>query len=265
LGKPHRAVFHEFKGGSYAPDDVEGSGDVKYHLGASSDREFDGNKVHLSLTANPSHLEIVDPVVLGKARAKQDQLNDRKRCQVLPLLIHGDAAFAGQGVVAECFGLSGLRGHRTGGSLHVIINNQIGFTTNPRYARTSPYPSDVAKMIEAPIFHVNGDDPKLWSSAPRWPRSSARNSTSRWSSTCSATAASATTRATCRAFTAAAHVQGDRNTPTTLEIYRQARRGGRRPRRSGRRKQTLARHSSRIRVGRLPPNKADWLDGAGPA
>ena len=160
MGKPHRAIFHEFKGGSYAPDDVEGSGDVKYHLGASSDREFDGNKVHLSLTANPSHLEIVDPVVLGKARAKQDQLQDKERSQVLPLLLHGDAAFAGQGVVAECFGLSGLRGHRTGGSVHVIVNNQIGFTTNPRYARTSPYPSDVAKMIEAPIFHANGDDPE---------------------------------------------------------------------------------------------------------
>jgi 2-oxoglutarate dehydrogenase E1 component len=160
MGKPHRAIFHEFKGGSFAPDDVEGSGDVKYHLGVSSDREFDGNKVHLSLTANPSHLEIVDPVVLGKARAKQDQLGDRDRSQVLPLLLHGDAAFAGQGVVAECLGLSGLRGHRTGGSLHVIVNNQIGFTTNPRYARSSPYPSDVAKMVEAPIFHANGDDPE---------------------------------------------------------------------------------------------------------
>ncbi len=160
MGKPHRAIFHEFKGGSYAPDDVEGSGDVKYHLGASSDREFDGNKVHLSLTANPSHLEIVDPVVLGKVRAKQDQHRDRERTEVMPLLLHGDAAFAGQGVVAECFGLSGLRGHRTGGAVHVIINNQIGFTTNPLYARTSPYPSDVAKMIEAPIFHANGDDPE---------------------------------------------------------------------------------------------------------
>ncbi|OYY09129.1 MAG: 2-oxoglutarate dehydrogenase E1 component [Rhizobiales bacterium 35-68-8] len=160
MGKPHRALFHEFKGGSWAPDDVEGSGDVKYHLGASSDREFDGNKVHISLTANPSHLEIVNPVVLGKARAKQDQLKDAERVKVLPLLIHGDAAFAGQGVVAECFGLSGLKGHRTGGSLHFIINNQIGFTTNPRYSRSSPYPSDVAKMIEAPIFHVNGDDPE---------------------------------------------------------------------------------------------------------
>ena len=160
MGKPHRAIFNEFTGGSAAPDEVEGSGDVKYQLGASSDREFDGNKVHLSLTANPSHLEIVDPVVLGKARAKQDQMKDTKRERVLPLLLHGDAAFAGQGVVAECFGLSGLRGHRTGGSLHVIINNQIGFTTNPRYARTSPYPSDVAKMIEAPIFHANGDDPE---------------------------------------------------------------------------------------------------------
>lgn len=161
LGKPHRALFHEFKGGSYAPDDVEGSGDVKYHLGASSDRTFDGNNVHLSLTANPSHLEIVDPVVLGKVRAKQDQMNDVvERAKVLPLLLHGDAAFAGQGVVAECLGLSGLKGHRTGGSVHFIINNQIGFTTYPRYSRSSPYPSDVAKMIEAPIFHVNGDDPE---------------------------------------------------------------------------------------------------------
>ena len=169
MAKPHRAIFHEFKGGSFAPDDVEGSGDVKYHLGASSDREFDGNNVHLSLTANPSHLEIVNPVVMGKARAKQDQIFGRKRedvvpiderAKVLPLLIHGDAAFAGQGVVAECFGLSGLRGHRVAGSLHFIINNQIGFTTNPRFSRSSPYPSDVAKMIEAPIFHVNGDDPE---------------------------------------------------------------------------------------------------------
>jgi 2-oxoglutarate dehydrogenase E1 component len=162
LAKPHRALFHEFKGGSFAPEEVEGSGDVKYHLGVSSDREFDGNKVHLSLTANPSHLEIVDPVVLGKVRAKQDQYNcapDDRRA-VMPLLLHGDAAFAGQGVVAECLGLSGLRGHRTGGSVHFIINNQIGFTTDPRYSRTSPYPSDVAKMVEAPVFHVNGDDPE---------------------------------------------------------------------------------------------------------
>ncbi|MCB1458310.1 MAG: 2-oxoglutarate dehydrogenase E1 component, partial [Nitratireductor sp.] len=169
MGKPHRAIFHEFKGGSYAPDEVEGSGDVKYHLGASSDREFDGNKVHLSLTANPSHLEIVDPVVMGKARAKQDLgaktwegdiIPLSERSKVMPLLLHGDAAFAGQGVVAEILGLSGLRGHRVAGTVHFIINNQIGFTTNPRFSRSSPYPSDVAKMIEAPIFHVNGDDPE---------------------------------------------------------------------------------------------------------
>jgi len=162
MGKPHRALFHEFKGGSSTPDETEGSGDVKYHLGASSDREFDGNKVHLSLTANPSHLEIVDPVTLGKARAKQDQhgATPEERTMVLPLLMHGDAAFAGQGVVAECFGLSDLKGYRTGGSLHFIVNNQIGFTTYPRYSRSSPYPSDVAKMIEALIFHVNGDDPE---------------------------------------------------------------------------------------------------------
>ncbi|QUS37530.1 2-oxoglutarate dehydrogenase E1 component [Tardiphaga alba] len=162
MGKPHRALFHEFKGGSANPDEVEGSGDVKYHLGASSDREFDNNKIHLSLTANPSHLEIVDPVVLGKVRAKQDQWGDppEERISVLPVLMHGDAAFAGQGVVAECFALSDLKGYRTGGSIHFIVNNQIGFTTYPRYSRSSPYPSDVAKMIDAPIFHVNGDDPE---------------------------------------------------------------------------------------------------------
>ena len=162
MAKPHRALFHEFKGGSANPDAVEGSGDVKYHLGTSSDREFDNNKIHLSLTANPSHLEIVDPVVLGKVRAKQDQHGDPpdQRISVLPLLMHGDAAFAGQGVVAECFALSDLKGYRTGGSLHFIVNNQIGFTTYPRYSRSSPYPSDVAKMIDAPIFHVNGDDPE---------------------------------------------------------------------------------------------------------
>jgi 2-oxoglutarate dehydrogenase E1 component len=160
MAKPWRAIFNEFRGGSAQPDDVEGSGDVKYHLGASSDREFDENRVHLSLTANPSHLESVDPVVLGKVRAKQDQLGDRERKEVLPLLLHGDAAFAGQGVVAECLGLSGLRGHRTGGAIHFIVNNQIGFTTAPRFSRSSPYPSDVAKMIDAPIFHVNGDDPE---------------------------------------------------------------------------------------------------------
>ena len=160
MSKPFSAIFHEFKGGSSTPDEVEGSGDVKYHLGSSSDRSFDGNTVHLSLTANPSHLEIVDPVVLGKARAKQDQRGDKERTTILPLLIHGDAAFAGQGVVAECFGLSGLRGHRCGGSIHFIVNNQIGFTTAPMWSRSSPYPSDVAKLIEAPIFHCNGDDPE---------------------------------------------------------------------------------------------------------
>src|SRR5712671_6853263 len=162
MAKPHRAIFHEFRGGSSTPNEVEGSGDVKYHLGASSDREFDGNRVHLSLTANPSHLEIVNPVVLGKVRAKQDQngATPDDRRMVMPLLISGDASFAGQGVIAECFGLSGLRGHRTGGSVHFIVNNQIGFTTYPRYSRSSPYPSDVAKMIDAPIFHVNGDDPE---------------------------------------------------------------------------------------------------------
>ncbi len=161
MQKPYRAIFNEFQGGSFKPEDVDGSGDVKYHLGASSDREFDGNKVHLSLTANPSHLEAVNPVVLGKVRAKQDQLNDRaERTAVLPILLHGDAAFAGQGVVAECFALSGLRGHRTGGTMHIVVNNQIGFTTAPHFSRSSPYPTDNALVVEAPIFHVNGDDPE---------------------------------------------------------------------------------------------------------
>ncbi len=158
--KPYRAIFNEFQGGSFKPEDVDGSGDVKYHLGASSDRTFDGNTVHLSLTANPSHLEAVNPVVLGKVRAKQEQLGDKARAQVLPVLLHGDAAFAGQGVVAECFGLSGLTGHRTGGTIHIIVNNQIGFTTAPAFSRSSPYPTDIALMVEAPIFHVNGDDPE---------------------------------------------------------------------------------------------------------
>ncbi|MDO5605920.1 MAG: 2-oxoglutarate dehydrogenase E1 component [Paracoccus sp. (in: a-proteobacteria)] len=161
LSKPYRAIFHEFQGGSYKPEDVDGSGDVKYHLGASSDRDFDGNTVHLSLTPNPSHLEAVNPVVLGKARAKGDQLGDRgDRTSVIPVLLHGDAAFAGQGIVAECLQLSGIRGHRTGGTIHVIVNNQIGFTTAPHFSRTSPYPTDIALMVEAPIFHVNGDDPE---------------------------------------------------------------------------------------------------------
>ena len=161
MAKPYRQLFHEFQGGAANPGDVEGSGDVKYHLGASSDREFDGHKVHLSLTANPSHLEAEDAVVLGKARAKQAQLGDiQTRGQVLPLLIHGDAAFAGQGVVAECFAMSGTKGFRTGGTVHFVINNQIGFTTAPIYSRSSPYCTDIALMVQAPIFHVNGDDPE---------------------------------------------------------------------------------------------------------
>ncbi|WP_380057799.1 2-oxoglutarate dehydrogenase E1 component [Falsihalocynthiibacter sp. SS001] len=160
MSKPYRAIFNEFQGGSFKPEDVDGSGDVKYHLGASSDREFDGNTVHLSLTANPSHLEAVNPVVLGKVRAKQEQTNDKKRTETLPILLHGDAAFAGQGVVAECFGLSGLVGHKTGGTIHIVVNNQIGFTTAPHFSRSSPYPTDIALMVEAPIFHVNGDDPE---------------------------------------------------------------------------------------------------------
>ncbi|MGH6990390.1 MAG: 2-oxoglutarate dehydrogenase E1 component [Stellaceae bacterium] len=160
MGKPFAALFSEFQGNPANPDDVQGSGDVKYHLGTSTDREFDGNNVHLSLTANPSHLEVVNPVVLGKVRAKQRQRGDRNRTEVIGLLIHGDAAFAGQGLVGETLELSELKGYRTGGTIHFIINNQIGFTTMPAAARSGPYPSDIAKTIQAPIFHVNGDDPE---------------------------------------------------------------------------------------------------------
>ena len=161
MSKPYRQIFHDFQGGSATPSEVQGSGDVKYHLGASSDREFDGNAVHLSLTPNPSHLEAADPVVLGKARAKQAQLGDKiTRESVLPLLLHGDAAFAGQGVVAECFAMSGTKGFRTGGTIHFVVNNQIGFTTAPQHSRSSPYCTDIALMVQAPIFHVNGDDPE---------------------------------------------------------------------------------------------------------
>jgi 2-oxoglutarate dehydrogenase E1 component len=160
MGKPTRAIFHEFAGGATNPADVGGSGDVKYHLGTSSDREFEGIKVHLSLLPNPSHLEAVDPVVLGKARATMGYKNDKHGKKVLPLLLHGDAAFAGQGVVAECLSFSGLPGYGTGGTLHFIINNQVGFTTSPQFARSSPYPSDIAKSVQAPILHVNADDPE---------------------------------------------------------------------------------------------------------
>jgi len=161
MAKPLRVIFHEFGGGSANPEDVGGSGDVKYHLGTSTDREFDGIKVHMSLVANPSHLEAADPVVLGKTRAIQTLANDlEEHSHSLPVLIHGDAAFAGQGIVWECLGFSGIRGYNTGGCIHFVINNQIGFTTSPQFARSSPYPSDVAKGVQAPIFHVNGDDPE---------------------------------------------------------------------------------------------------------
>ena len=159
LQKSYKRIFNEFAG-EFGDLSDEGAGDVKYHLGASSNREFDGNSVHVSLTDNPSHLEAVNPVVLGQTRAKQYFHKDKERNKVIPILIHGDAAFAGQGVVAECFAMSGLPGHNTGGTIHIVVNNQIGFTTSPRFARSSPYPSDVAKMVDAPIIHVNGDDPE---------------------------------------------------------------------------------------------------------
>ena len=159
LQKSYKKIFNEFVG-EFANTPEESAGDVKYHLGASSNREFGGNSVHISLTDNPSHLEAVNPVVLGQTRAKQFFHQDAKRNKVIPILIHGDAAFAGQGIVAECFAMSGLKGHNTGGTIHIIVNNQIGFTTSPRFARSSPYPSDLGKVIESPILHCNGDDPE---------------------------------------------------------------------------------------------------------
>jgi 2-oxoglutarate dehydrogenase E1 component len=160
MDKPFQAIFSEFQGGTVHPDDVLGSGDVKYHLGTSSDRVFDGRTVHLSLTANPSHLEVVNTVCLGKVRGKQLQRGDVDREKVLALLLHGDAAFSGQGLVPEAFDLSNLIGYQTGGTIHIVINNQIGFTTSPRYSRSSTYCTDVAKVVSAPIFHVNADDPE---------------------------------------------------------------------------------------------------------
>ncbi|MFX4220165.1 MAG: 2-oxoglutarate dehydrogenase E1 component [Thalassobaculum sp.] len=160
MSKPFRAIISEFLGNPANPEDAGGSGDVKYHMGVSADREFDGANVHLTLNANPSHLEIVNPVVLGRVRAKQQQRADRDHKKVMGILLHGDAAFAGQGVVAETFDFSGLRGYKTGGTIHIVVNNQIGFTTSPHYSRSSPYPTDVAKMVMAPIFHVNSDDPE---------------------------------------------------------------------------------------------------------
>ncbi len=160
LQKPFKALFSEFLGTPANPEDTGGSGDVKYHMGYSSDRTIEGQKMHLSLTANPSHLEAVNPVVQGKARAKQTMRHDELREQVLSILIHGDAAIAGQGMVAECLMMSELKGYRVGGTVHVVINNQIGFTTSPGYSRSSPYPTDITKMVMPPIFHVNGDDPE---------------------------------------------------------------------------------------------------------
>jgi 2-oxoglutarate dehydrogenase E1 component len=202
MGKPLHRALPRVPGRLLAARRRAGSGDVKYHLGASADREFDGNKVHLSLTAEPlasRNRQSGRPGQGARQAGPAKPAATPPRAKVMPLLLHGDAAFAGQGVVAECLGLSGLRGYRTGGTIHFIVNNQIGFTTAPRFSRSSPYPSDVAKMVEAPIFHVNGDDPEavVYARARSRP-SSARSSTRTSSSTCSATAASVTTRATSR-------------------------------------------------------------------
>jgi len=161
MGKPYVEMFSLFQGNVDFPEWVETSGDVKYHLGTSVDRDTPYGKIHLSLLANPSHLEAVDPVVVGKVRAKLDILGDSEdKGSVMGVMLHGDAAFAGQGLVSETLALSELRGYRTGGTIHIVVNNQIGFTTSPKYSRFTPYPTDVAKAVQAPIFHVNGDDPE---------------------------------------------------------------------------------------------------------
>jgi 2-oxoglutarate dehydrogenase E1 component len=160
LGKAPGVLFSEFEG-AYDPAKHKGSGDVKYHMGFSADVRTPGGNVHVVLAFNPSHLEIVNPVVEGSVRARQDRRADEQGDAVLPILIHGDAAFAGQGVVAETFQLSQARGFRTGGTVHIVVNNQVGFTTSdPQDARSTPYASDIARMVEAPVFHVNGDDPE---------------------------------------------------------------------------------------------------------
>ena len=159
--KPFTAIFSEFAGSSFKPDDVQGSGDVKYHLGTSTDVELAGHNVHISLQPNPSHLEAVDPVVVGKVRARQDMAGDtQRRRSVMGILMHGDAAFAGQGLVYETLAMSKLIGYRTGGTIHVVVNNQIGFTTIPAHAYSGLYCTDVAKSVQSPILHVNGDDPE---------------------------------------------------------------------------------------------------------
>ncbi len=198
MHKSYTALFSEFQGRSSQPEEMRGSGDVKYHLGASADREFDGNVIHLSLSPNPSHLEAVNPVILGKARAKEDQRGDTDRSQVMCILMHGDAAFAGQGLVAESLDLSDLAGYRIGGTIHFIVNNQIGFTTLPTESRSGPYCTEVAKIVQAPILHVNGDDPRRWSTSRASRPSSASTSSATSSSTCSATAGTVTTRVTSR-------------------------------------------------------------------
>ncbi|MEK9809605.1 MAG: thiamine pyrophosphate-dependent enzyme, partial [Candidatus Nanopelagicales bacterium] len=145
----------------YGEESVQGSGDVKYHLGTQGTyRSSDGYETLVYVAANPSHLEAVDPVLEGIVRAKQDLLPRDEIPRILPLLLHGDAAFAGQGIVAETLNLSQLQGYRTAGTVHVVVNNQVGFTTSPKYSRSSVYPTDVARMVQAPIFHVNGDDPE---------------------------------------------------------------------------------------------------------
>jgi 2-oxoglutarate dehydrogenase E1 component len=158
--KPLVALFSEFGGASAKPEDVQGSGDVKYHLGTSTDIAINGNQVHLSLQPNPSHLEAVDPVVVGKIRARQDMVGDTTRRSAMGIIMHGDAAFAGQGLVYETLAMSQLIGYRTGGTIHLVVNNQIGFTTVPAHAFSGLYCTDVAKSVQSPILHVNGDNPE---------------------------------------------------------------------------------------------------------
>ena len=199
MGKSHEAIFAEFEG-HLDPSTVQGSGDVKYHLGATGHYTSpSGSHIDVELAANPSHLETVNPIVMGITRSRQDRINPPLSYSVLPLLVHGDAAFAGQGIVAECLAMSDISGYRVGGTIHLIINNQIGFTTAPQFARSSLYCSDVAKSIQVPIFHVNGDDPEACARVAQLAWEYRQTFQKMSSSTWSAIGATVTTKVTTRA------------------------------------------------------------------
>ena len=266
MHKPYTAMFSEFQGRSSQPEECAGSGDVKYHLGTSADREFDGTTIHLSLAANPSHLEAVNPVVLGKVRAKQDQKGDTERSQVMALLMHGDAAFAGQGWWPRASTSRTSSGYRIGGTIHLIVNNQIGFTTQPGYSRSSPLLHRRRQSVQAPIFHVNGDDPEAVVHVSRSRPSTASSSSSDVVIDMVCYRRHGHNESDEPAFTQPLMYQKIAQHPTCGEIYAAPLERGRgRPRRtSGELEadfqgQLEAAHEA---ATQYKPNKVDWLEGA---